>query len=123
MNYKKISTPCKFFADDSWIILIAGGNIDLISMDKKRIKRIQKADALTDNIGVYKDGVLYIGQDVYTIGGNYEIMPRESSQNGLWKINLPDGEKEKIQEKSPNRLFLLDGKVYDENLAEVLTIE
>lgn len=122
LNYP-MSTPCKVFADDSRIIFIEDGNIDLIFMDKKKVRRIQKGEGFTDNIGAYMNGIMYMGADCYSLGGVSGRTPFESSQNGLWKMNTVTGEKEKILEKSPARLFLLNGTLYDENLAEVCYIE
>lgn len=116
LNYP-ISTPCKVFADDSRIIFIQDGNIDLISINERKVRRIQKGEGCTDNIGAYINGILYMGADCYSLGGAGGRTPLESSRNGLWKINIDTEEKEKVLEKSPARLYLLNGTLYDENLA------
>lgn len=101
------------------IVIVGDGCVDMIDFDKKKVKKIvSQTECANDAVACTKDAVYY-GVDSYNMNDILQKEKIHSKNNGLWKLDLQTGNKEKIREQSPKELHVLGNKVYDETLKEV----
>ncbi len=103
------------------------GDVELFSIKEKDCQMIMERDAMSlDTVACIGDD-LYIGMNAYIIGGNFNIKKLDKNWNGLWRFSLSDWEKKnpnamcKISDKTVQKLYVFNNKLYNENYEMILT--
>ncbi len=74
---------------------------------------------LGDHVFACHGDILYFVVAPYMIQGDYSRKSIESEHNGVWKMNMKTLEKVKISDERPERLYIKDGKLYNEKFEEI----
>lgn len=106
------------------IISVGNGCIDLIDFEKKKVKKLmthKDNSVYSEDIVACTKDAIYYGVDEYRVDYSAFVPMKKvkTKRDGLWKFDLKTGKKIKIREKAPEKLHVLDGRVYDEALTNV----
>ncbi len=102
----------------NFVVILEDLTAEVYDLENLKSHYLIKEDGLSDSYMVSDKENLYLSFGRYMIEGNYDTTKSDSQWNGLWKISLSDMEKDewkmtKISDKSYNKFYCVDGKLYD----------